>query len=307
MRKILSMLMAASVALVALPTSAGAATIDVTPPPACASSDDKDKIVQDFVERVNKRWSLDINPTDYEVQSDGTGCTVKPKGSAPVQAEPAARSADTAVALSTTVSPPAPAPGAKDGVALMQDTSWWQPTCYARQGDPEGVGWMDTCFQWGSMHYEGATRWNYAARMYASCGALEGGPTFWQVSGCYVATKRAPNSPALVWNDWDPKSTRPLNSCGSVGLSIGVGPVSASYSVNTCDKLQPTKGTEAADLRVDWEGKSYYGEDIRETGLLIGIGSPIGQAPLLNVGFGYTYEECVWPPTPSPYYPWCAI
>ncbi|MEU7739442.1 hypothetical protein [Nonomuraea sp. NPDC049158] len=293
MKKLLSVIAMITIALVALPPAAGSATVKGSPSPACKGTSGQDAMVRAFVERTNTKWKIDLKAQDYEVQADTTGCTIKPRGSAPVTTQLVKDAAGRSTLVANTTAPPAPIPAKPGGATVQQETKWFQPTCYGRLGDAGGVGYMDTCFAWGDMNYPGQTRWNYAARAYATCGALEGGPDFWQVYDCSVRTWRVDNSAPLVWNEWSPKSTANLSSCGSVNLNVVAGPVSVGVSVNTCEKLIPAKGADPGDFKATWAGRSYWGSDVRETGLL-NLNEPAACA-LVKSGDPTGLHERLWP------------
>ncbi|MGN9914220.1 hypothetical protein ACTMTJ_42500 [Phytohabitans sp. LJ34] len=263
--------------------------------------------IRNFVERVNSKWKLGIKAHDYEVRSGDAGCVIQPKDASSVTTQAGARSAGTSMTTTTTTTIAVPPAKSVDGgVTIQQDTKWQEPQC-RELTDPEGAGFMQTCLQWGNMDYQGATRRNLAVRTYASCGARAGSSIFQQISECYVSTEPYGSGSTWVWNDWSPKSTAQLNPCGTVGLSIGVGPVSASSSVNTCEKLVPARGSVPSDFRATWMGESYYAEDVRETGALIAFGIPHGGDGSITWKNGYTIQECVLPGVPSPYLPYCAV
>ena len=247
--------------------------------------------VWQFVERVRSRWGIHLNSSDYEVHALASGKVVKPKGSARVVERIAHGEDSTQVTLGTAqIAPEMPAGGE---IGVQQDTIWRTPTCYARIGDSDGVGWMDTCAQWGHMNYSGSTGRNYAFRMYASCGAADPGHTFKEVDECYVSSARASNSSPLLWNDWSPKSTTNLSNCGTIQLQVAAGPVAASASVNTCETLEIMKGAEGGTFRATWVGDSYYPEEVRETGSLIAFkATDMNLSAILWVEWNYVYSEC---------------
>lgn len=296
-----------------LPVTTSAETEGITLSYRPPSSAEQAGMIRDFVARMHARWGLSIIPSDYEVQFDQHGITIKPNGATlrtSVTSNASGGSSGGSVDHMTTMAAPTPNE-AREQVAhglttVQQDTVWYQPECYARLTDSEGVGYMDTCSMFGEMNYQGATRRNMAFRSYATCGARDGGPEFMQVGGCTVHSMRnnVLDSPELFWNDWSPKSSSNLGSCESISLSIGIGPVSAGATVNTCEELIPRKGEDPANLRVSWNGKSYYGSDVRETGLLIGIGSSFGTSPNLNIAWAYRFDHCWIPPKIGW---WCAL
>ncbi|MEQ4720378.1 hypothetical protein [Nonomuraea sp. B19D2] len=291
MRRLLSVLaVVAAVTLIAQPIPAGGSAASHRKPlSGCDNIEDKDAAIRDLAEYVNSKWKLGIKAQDYETQSFEAGCVIQPKGAAPVDL----RSTGGSLTVSVMETPPANSPD--DGATIQQEATWREPTC-RETFDSAGIGKMRACGQWGRMDYEGATHINYAFRSYASCGAREGGPIATYVSECYVETDPlTPTSTTLVWNDWSPKSTAEFNPCGSLGLNLGVGPVSASYTVNTCEKLIPAWGTYAPDFRVTWKGKSYFAEDVRETAAMVGFWSRGTGSPSIYYRHGYTVAA--GPPT----------
>jgi hypothetical protein len=311
MRKLLSTVaLAAAVTLVAALAPAGSATASHTSPSACDHITDKDAAIRDFVEGIKKDWNLDVKARDYEVQAHGGECVIQPKGTRPVTSEAEARSDGSTTSSMTTVETMPASTTPTDGDAtIQQEVVWQQPTCY-EWTDAERIGWMRACGQWSRMDYEGATHKNYGFRMYASCHALAG-HAFDQVNSCYVAAEPFSSTPLVVWNDWDPKATLEFNPCGSIPIGLSVGPFSTSWNINSCEKIIPSESPSPGvpDWRATWVGKSYYESDVRQTAALVAFGIPKSWSgsPSLYFKRGFTTEECVWPPTPSPYYPWCAI
>ncbi|MEV0621774.1 hypothetical protein AB0I81_51205 [Nonomuraea sp. NPDC050404] len=286
MRKALAVLaVTAAVTLVAQPIPAGASlTSRRTTSSGCDTIKDKDAAIRGLAEYVNGRWKLGIKTQDYELRPFEAGCVIQPKGAAPITMDKDGGSVT--VSVLETAPPEASSPGG--GVSVRQEATWREPTC-RETFDSEGIGKMRACTQWGRMDYEGATHINYAFRSYASCGAREGGPIATYVSECYVETDPlSPTSTTLVWNDWSPKSTTEFNPCGSLALSLGVGPVNAGYTVNTCEKLVPAWGTYAPDFRATWKGKSYFAEDVRETAAMVGFWSRGTSSPSIYARHGYT-------------------
>ncbi|SPL88236.1 unnamed protein product [[Actinomadura] parvosata subsp. kistnae] len=237
---------------------------------------------------MSSKWKLSIKTQDYEMRPFDAGCVIQPKGATPVTAQGDPNSAGGSITVSAVETAPPPETPPSGGAAIQQEATWSEPTC-RETFDSAGIGKMRACGQWGRMDYEGATHINYAFRSYASCGAREGGPIATYVSECYVETDPlSPTSTTLVWNDWSPKSTAEFNPCGSLGLNLGVGPVSASYTVNTCEKLIPAWGTYAPDFRATWKGKSYFAEDVRETAAMVGFWSQGTGSPSIYYRHGYT-------------------
>ncbi|MFI7454080.1 hypothetical protein ACIBQX_41780 [Nonomuraea sp. NPDC049714] len=310
MRKLLSVVtLSATVMLIAAPVPAGSATGSRTSPSACDHIGDKDAAIRDFVEGIKKDWKLDVNARNYEIQAHGAECAIQPKGARPITSGTEARSGGSTTSMTTVETMPTSATPADGGATIQQDVDWQEPSCYEWE-DAEHIGWMRACGQWGRMDYEAATRKNYAFRMYASCHALAGHP-FDQVNGCYVAAEPFANDRNIVWNDWDPKATLQFNPCGSLPIGLTVGPFSTSFTITSCDKIVPSDSPRPGvpDLRATWIGKSYYEEDVRQTAALVAFGVPKSyqSSPSILFQRGFTHEECVWPPTPSPTFPWCAI
>ncbi|WP_146103638.1 hypothetical protein [Nonomuraea solani] len=296
-----------AIALVVLPPGTGSAGTSRPVSPECGSTSDQQTAIRELVQRTNDRLKVSVKAEDYEVQSDGTNCVVKPRGSGPVTTEVVTDSAGRKTITAKAKLEAAPAIKAGGNATIQQDAQWWQPTCYAAYEDAARVGIMNPiCFQWGSMNYTGATRWNYVARMYATCAARKGGPDFWQVYTCSVGTRPQDTSPPLVLNDYSPRSTQTLSGCQNVPLNITAGPVSTGVFVNTCDKLALIKEPSAnrPEMEVAWQGRAYWAEDKRETGFLLGMGSPIGQSPQMWAVWSMGVGPCSLPPQPPP---WCAM
>ncbi|MEV5894683.1 hypothetical protein [Nonomuraea fuscirosea] len=311
MRRLFSAVaLSAAVMLLAALAPAGAATAARTSPSACDHLGDKDAAIGDFVKGVKKDWNLDVEARDYEVQAQGGECVIQPKGARHVAGGAETSSDGGSVTSMTTVETmPAAAAPADGDVTIQQEVAWQEPGCY-EWTDAERIGWMRACGQWGRTDYEGATHKNYAFRMYASCHALAG-HAFDQLKDCYVAAEPFGNDPNIVWNDWAPRATLEFNPCGSIPIGISVGPFSSSWTINSCEKVIPSQSPSPGvpDWRATWVGKSYYEQDVRETAAYVAFGVPKSyqSTPSLLFKRGFTSEECVWPPTPSPIYSWCAI
>ncbi|MEU8384036.1 hypothetical protein [Streptosporangium sp. NPDC048865] len=311
MRKSISIAaLSAVVTLVAAAAPAESTTASRTSSSACDHIGDKNAAIRDFVEGIKKDWKLDVRARDYEIRPHGRECVIQPRGARPVTGGAEARSGASTTSMTTVETMPVPATSADGDVTIQQEVAWQQPSCYEWE-DAERIGWMRACGQWGRTDYAEATHKNYAFRMYASCHAQAGHP-FDQVSECYVAAEPFGNDPNIVWNDWDPKATLQFDPCGStLPIGLSVGPFSTTLSITSCDKIVPSDSARPGvpDLRATWKGKSYYAEDVRQTAALVAFGAPKSyqSSPSLYFRRGFTHEECVWPPTPSPYYPWCAI
>ncbi|MEU7855537.1 hypothetical protein [Nonomuraea sp. NPDC049141] len=311
MGKLLSTVaLAAAVTLVTALAPAGSATASRTSPSVCDHIGDKDAAIRDFVEGIKKDWNLDVKARNYEVQAQGSECVIQPKGARPVTSGAEARSDGSTTSSMTTVETmPASALPTDGDATIQQEVVWQEPSCYEWE-DAEHIGWMRACGQWARMDYAAATHKNYGFRMYASCHAVAG-HAFDQVNSCYVAAEPWGNDPNIVWNDWDPKATLEFNPCGSIPIGLSVGPFSTTWNINSCDKIVPSETSSPGipDWRATWVGKSYYEADVRQTAALVAFGAPKSyqSTPSLYFKRGFTTEECVWPPTPSPYYSWCAI
>jgi hypothetical protein len=277
-------------ALLVLPSSLGGIPAASAEAGQAISSADA-TLINEFVGRINTKWQLGIKPADYEVQRDEGMSIVKPRNAPRVHTSAVRNDVGgTSSGSTTTIAPPPPQLDSRAGI--QQETLWYTPTCYGRLSDALGVGYMDTCSQWGDMNYQGQTRWNYAFRAYATCGAASPGQVYLEVDECYVDTVRRPGSPQQFWNDWSPRSTQQFNPCGTYQMEIAWGPVTGARQVSTCEQLVPDKGADPADFRSTWIGDSYYHSDVRETAFVISTGTPIGSVPSMTLTWSYVYSYC---------------
>lgn len=247
--------------------------------------------IEEFAGRIHSRWGVTVNPANYEVAIISGVKVVKPKG-APltVQKHEDSKGNGSLTMSAPSAAPPAPA---SDALSIQSEPQWYEPTCYARLADADGVGWMDTCSQWGEMDYAGATRRNVAFKMYATCSAT-GRVYTKELDDCYVDSIKSATSATWYWNDWSPKSTVSLSNCGDITLTVGYGGVGGSYTLHTCEKLVPLKGTAGGDFRATWYGESYKSTDARETAMLLAIGHDWSATNIgLDLTWGYHYSSCV--------------
>ncbi|MFD1546515.1 hypothetical protein [Nonomuraea guangzhouensis] len=307
MKKLLSAIVAAAITLVTLPSGTGAAETSRASASECGSISEQQAAIHKFVRLTKDRLKLSISAHDYEVQDYGEGCIVKPRGSAPVTVNVATDASGRKTVTGQTDTPTPSAIQADGNVTTQAETQWQQPQCWGPFEDAARVGIMQPyCFQWGIMNYVGATRWNYAARVYATCGAREGGPDFWQVYACSVGARPSATSAPMVLNDYSPRGSTTLSGCGSIPLNITAGPVSAGTSLQTCEKLalETSPSPTWPQMEVRWIGTSYWSRDKRETGFLLGIGVPIGGTPMFSLSWTLDVGPCSLPPGPAPY---CAL
>lgn len=274
--------------------------------PASAERATAGKSIDQFVERVHDKFGLKIDATDYEMRSHGEETLIVRKDASMTATQKLAATAPESdgqerLGRSFTQgksSPPTPAEARKQAVEgdmrVQQGIGWYEPECWSNNNppltDPDDAGWMDACWQWGDMNYVGATRANFAFRMYATC--KPGEANFYELVECYVDTVEHPDSAPLVWNDWSPKSTTDLGGCGQVQLQVGVGPVVGGATVSTCEELIPERETAPADMRTRWVGDAYWKEDVRETGQIVSVGVAWGQVVAIQPSFGYFYSSC---------------
>lgn len=266
----------------------------------------EEALIQEFVYRVQGRFNVRIEAADYEVRSN-QGQNIIARKDAPITKIDIVDSSSPHdnnrkdVNISPGVSqPPTPAEARRQfingDVTIQQETAWHQPYCWSNDNPPvtdvHDAGWMDACWQWGSMNYSGATRDNWAFRVYATC--KPGGANFFEVVGCYVKSFKGGGSDPLFWNDWSPKSTTDLGGCGQIQLEVGIGPVTGGATVSTCEKLVPQRGAAPADMRTEWVGDAYWPEDVRETGQIIGIGVAFNQQASAGITFGYSISSCTF-------------
>lgn len=284
-RKVLAMLVLAVLALSGLPGNAQA--IETRGP----SADESAKI-RNFVERIHKNWGVELDPADYEVVYDRFGSSIKPIDAPPL----IVTVKNGSIQLSSPIVAPAANPD--DVVTIQQGVSWYEEKCWERITDPDNVGYMDMCSQWGDVTYTGATKRNMVHKMKATCAhrPLSGANVYFELDECYVDSVKASSSPTLYWRDWSPDTTMDLGGCGTVSLSITVGPVSTGTNFNTCEVITPAKGAAAADMRTTWIGDAWFvtpdHPEARRTGQLIGIASAKGTNPGLYLRWGYKYSTC---------------
>ena len=294
MKRSLRSVMLGSVLSVLLTTGTAVAV------PAYASSDHDQKAadaqtLQKFVQDLHNQWNINIDPAAYEVRKDATGTTVAPKGST-IKATRSNGRVEYSTVIQAPNTPAAAAQTANGPVTIQSEPKWYEETCFDDEND---VAWMHTCFQFGEMEYLNPTRHNMVHRMWARCGAREGGPDFWQLDRCRVQARRSdlPSSPRITVGDFSPGSTISLPSCREVPLSISAGPVSAAMNIHACERIIPSYGFgDVPWMQTQWEGGSYWASQVRETGQLWGISTPLGTNPLLNMQWGYASSTCEPPP-----------
>ncbi|SFO80544.1 hypothetical protein SAMN05421810_1018 [Amycolatopsis arida] len=270
--------------------------------------------IEEFVDRIHERFGLVVDGSDYETRNHGQAVYIVRKG-APVTAtrstELGHRASGDQPRLEKSFSPGLSSPPTpteakiqvdQGEVTVQQGIAWYQPECWSNNNppltDPKDAGWMDACWQWGDMNYSGASRANFAFRMYATC--KPGEADYYELKECYVDSVRHSTSAPLVWNDWSPKSTVDLGGCGQVQLQVGVGPVTGGATVSTCEELIPEREVDPADMRTRWVGDAYWKDEVRETGQIVSIGVAYGAQAVIQPSFGYFYAECSWAG-----FPWC--
>ncbi|MEO3922326.1 hypothetical protein ABGB07_00370 [Micromonosporaceae bacterium B7E4] len=289
--------MQAAVVALLLPLTAGAAEAEALP--SGRSAAESRATIDDVAQRVKSRWGVEIDRAAYQVKDIDGDAWVLPRGADIDVTHETRPDGSRQVSFSMTAdSLPAgsgPPAGTGTGAGVRQDgTAWYTPFCAARIGDQHGVGWMDKCTQYGRITYLDSV--TTVMKMWASCGALDGGPDFWEVDECYVENRWDPGQ--AVWADYQPRSTVPLSNCGDIPLSVSSGPFSLGTVIRTCEKLVPTPGAHPPNFKATWIGDSYWGTDVRETGFLIAYRVNNPNAPVRGPGdaWGYVYSECNPPP-----------
>ncbi len=281
--------------------------------PASAASSNGDEIPKEillFADRMEEKFGLPIDGTDYELRHEGGEVWIVHKEAETPEVKTVGNTQSTTdgqaavekvVALGSTKPPTSVEVKRQQEageVTIMQDTEWYQPVCFSRLTDPEDAGTMDACYKWGDMNYSGQTRQNWAFHFYGSC--WPGGADFYEIKECYVDTVKHSTSGTLYWNDWSPRGTIDLSGCGSFTLGIAAGPVNAGWTHNSCGEIIPEKGSAAADMRTRMVDDIYWTDEVREVAQIIGIGAAYGDDVVLSPTYGYFYAPCSWSG-----FPWC--
>lgn len=253
--------------------------------------------VVEFAKRIEDRFGIVIDRSAYEIRTEGQDGFIVHEDAPDLRVS----SSRVGEAVRDEVSivnlrPPTEEEAREqieNGLATVkQDVVWYEPVCYTRIEDEHGH--MDACAGWGNMNYTNQTRNNWALRMWGTCWPHDDA-WFTELDECHVATH--PHTTPLVWNEYQPQSVQEVGGCGNVTLNVGVGPVSASLNVGTCDKLVPDPGDEPGEMRVKWIGDAYWDDDVRGTGLLISIGNAFGTTPYMDVSRAFIWSECNPPPS----------
>ncbi|MEU8404555.1 hypothetical protein AB0C28_56140 [Nonomuraea sp. NPDC048892] len=305
MKRLISAIAAVAAVFAVLPSGVGSAATSRAASPDCGNASDRQTAIREFVQLASGKLKINIKEENYEIQADGPSCIVKPRGSAPVTSKTVTDSTGNRT-ITVSTSTTAPVTQGSGDVSIQEDTKWYQPLCWGSYEDEAHVGIMNPiCSVWGEMKYQGAIQDNYVMRMYSTCGARKGGPEFSQVYSCSVKTGSA-GAPKTWLTDYSPKGTTSLSNCQSIPLSITAGPISAGTSVTTCEKLALITSPSAVNpkMEVAWQGKSYFAEDKREVGLLLGVSSARGSQPGLYIGWDMKVGPCS--PAGVPY-PICAF
>lgn len=243
------------------------------------------------VDSAKERWGLDLNPAEYKVVDTGLGAVVQPSGMPDiriVKSEGPNKGSFTA-SLDVGADPAR----REERIHSKADVEWYAPRCADWITDEKNIGKMLKCWQWGVIPYNNGLR-NEVYKGWASCmpTGVDAG-YMRELDDCYDNTRRDPEGAPFQWQDYSPRSSTTLSTCGDVNLSISALGVSVGTVVRTCQKLNPEwVGPDAGDFGTRWVGDAYKPADVRETGQMMALSSARYTYSGLGATWGFNWSSC---------------
>ncbi|MEV8440791.1 hypothetical protein AB0425_25730 [Actinosynnema sp. NPDC051121] len=244
------------------------------------------------VQAAKERWGLTLDPADYKVVDTGTGIAVQPQGMPNVEVVKHKNADGSSGAVTASLDVAADPARLDEQLHSQAEISWYAPRCADWITDEDDVGKMLKCWQWGRIPYPNGER-NEIYKAYSSC--LPTGSGTWlsrEIDECYDNAARDRDGAPFTWHDYSPRSTTTLSTCSDIPLSVTAYGFTAGTVVRTCQKLVPEWGAEPGDFGTRWIGDAWKSEDVRETGHMMALSSPLGYWAGLTANWGYTWSSC---------------